>query len=84
MISRNGRRRAERVAAVIPQYTPRIDTVPPRRTALILLLSYVAEGKVKLNDIITHRLPLTEIEHAYSIFQKKEDNCVKVVLDRWF
>ncbi len=45
------------------------------------LLSYVVEGKVKLDDIITHRLPLSEIAHAYSIFKKKEDNCVKVVLD---
>ena len=47
------------------------------------LLAWVAEGKVRLNDIITHRLPLTQIEHAYAIFQKKEDNCVKVVLDPW-
>jgi len=47
------------------------------------LLSYVVEGKVKLDDVITHRLPLTEISHAYSIFKKKEDNCVKVVLDPW-
>jgi len=47
------------------------------------LLSYVVEGKVQLDDIITHRLSLTEIEHAYSIFKKKEDGCVKVVLDPW-
>lgn len=47
------------------------------------LLDYVAKGRVRLDDIITHRLPLTQIEHAYSIFQKKEDNCVKVVLDPW-
>ena len=47
------------------------------------LLSWVNEGKVKLDDIITHRLPLTDIAHAYSIFKKKEDNCVKVVLDPW-
>lgn len=45
------------------------------------LLSYVVEGKVKLDDIITHRLPLSEVSHAYSIFKKKEDDCVKVVLD---
>jgi threonine dehydrogenase-like Zn-dependent dehydrogenase len=44
------------------------------------LLQYVQEGKVKLDDIITHRLPLSEVAHAYSIFKKKEDNCVKVVL----
>lgn len=47
------------------------------------LLEYVVAGKVKLDDVITHRLPLSEISHAYSIFKKKEDNCVKVVLDPW-
>ncbi|MBC7851140.1 MAG: glutathione-dependent formaldehyde dehydrogenase [Chitinophagaceae bacterium] len=47
------------------------------------LLAYVKEGKVKLDDIITHRLPLTQIAEGYSIFKKKEDNCVKVVLDPW-
>ncbi len=47
------------------------------------LLDYVKQGKVTLDDIITHRLPLTEISHAYDIFKKKEDGCVKVVLDPW-
>lgn len=47
------------------------------------LLGYVREGKVTLDDIITHRLPLTDIAHAYDIFKKKEDGCVKVVLDPW-
>ncbi len=45
------------------------------------LLAYVAEGKVRLDDIITHRIPLSKIDHAYKIFDKKEDGCVKVVLD---
>lgn len=47
------------------------------------LMKYVTDGKVKLDDIITHRLPLTEIAHGYEIFDKKEDGCVKVVLDPW-
>ena len=47
------------------------------------LMNYVAEGKVKLDDIITHRLLLSDIAHGYAIFQNKEDNCVKVVLDPW-
>ena len=47
------------------------------------LLAWVVEGKVKLDDVITHRLPLTDIAHGYEIFKKKEDNCVKVVLDPW-
>lgn len=47
------------------------------------LLAHVSEGRVQLNDIITHRLPLSEIAHGYDIFKKKEDNCVKVVLNPW-
>jgi threonine dehydrogenase-like Zn-dependent dehydrogenase len=47
------------------------------------LLKYVEEGKVKLDDIITHRLPLSEVAHAYHIFKNKEEGCVKVVLDPW-
>ncbi|MCY7349172.1 MAG: glutathione-dependent formaldehyde dehydrogenase [Cytophagaceae bacterium] len=44
------------------------------------LMGYVAEGKVKLDDIITHRLPLSKAAHGYDIFRNKKDNCVKVVL----
>ena len=45
------------------------------------LLEYVVQDKVKLDDIITHRLPLSQISYAYEIFKNKEDGCVKVVLD---
>lgn len=55
----------------------------PAQKHIDKLLSYVVEGKVKLDDIITHRLSLTEIAHGYSIFKNKEENCVKVVLDPW-
>lgn len=44
------------------------------------LLMLVRSGKVVLNDIITHRLPLDKAADAYDIFRNKEDNCVKVVL----
>ena len=44
------------------------------------LIGWVEQGKIKLDDIITHRLPLAEAPHGYDIFNKKEDNCVKVVL----
>ncbi|RYG41611.1 MAG: glutathione-dependent formaldehyde dehydrogenase [Chitinophagaceae bacterium] len=47
------------------------------------LLGYVEEGKVSLDDIITHRLPLKQVADGYSMFKMKEDNCVKVVLDPW-
>ncbi|MBL7841795.1 MAG: glutathione-dependent formaldehyde dehydrogenase [Cyclobacteriaceae bacterium] len=44
------------------------------------LIGIVESGKVVLNDILTHTLPLSEVTHAYDIFKKKEDNCIKVIL----
>jgi len=44
------------------------------------LIELVKEEKVILDDIITHNMPLSEVSHAYKIFDDKEDNCVKVVL----
>ena len=55
----------------------------PAQKHIDKLLEYVVQGKVKLDDIITHRLPLSQISHAYDIFKKREDGCVKVVLDPW-
>ena len=44
------------------------------------LIKHVEAGRIKLDDIITHRMPLSEVDKAYDIFNKKEDGCVKVVL----
>ena len=52
----------------------------PVQSYIDRLLKHVQEGEVTLDDIITHRLPLAEAEHGYKIFNEKEDQCVKVVL----
>ena len=44
------------------------------------LMELIQQGKVKTDDIITHKLSLDEAPHGYDIFNKKEDHCVKVVL----
>ncbi|HEY8900856.1 MAG TPA: zinc-dependent alcohol dehydrogenase [Chthoniobacterales bacterium] len=44
------------------------------------LIDWVREGRIQLDDIITHRLPLTDAARGYEIFGKKQDNCVKVIL----
>ncbi len=44
------------------------------------LISLVVENKVTLDDIITHKVPLSQADKMYDIFNKKEDGCVKVVL----
>jgi alcohol dehydrogenase len=40
----------------------------------------VRSGKVVLDDIISHRLPLSKASEAYDMFKNKKDDCVKVVL----
>lgn len=44
------------------------------------LMGLVQQGEVRLDDIITHRLPLDEAARAHDMFNRKEDGCVKVVL----
>lgn len=44
------------------------------------LLKLIQEGKFDPTDIITHKLPLLQGEHAYSIFDEKRDECIKVIL----
>jgi threonine dehydrogenase-like Zn-dependent dehydrogenase len=52
----------------------------PAHKHIDVLMKHVSEGRVTLDDIITHRLPLSDIEHGYHIFRNKEEGCVKVVL----
>ncbi len=40
----------------------------------------VRQGKVVLDDIITHRLPLSKASEAYDMFKNKTDDCVKVIM----
>src|SRR5688572_20120976 len=52
----------------------------PVQKSIDELIGWVESGKIALDDIITHRLPLSEAPHAYEIFSDKKDDCVKVVL----
>jgi S-(hydroxymethyl)glutathione dehydrogenase / alcohol dehydrogenase len=44
------------------------------------LIGLLENHKIRLDDIITHRMPLSEAPHGYDIFCEKKDACVKVVL----
>jgi threonine dehydrogenase-like Zn-dependent dehydrogenase len=51
-----------------------------RWTDEILPLLEGDEDPLGVDDLTTHRLPLAEAPGAYSMFQKKEDGAIKVVL----
>jgi len=44
------------------------------------LLGYIQQGKVDPTFVITHVMPLEKAEEAYTMFDRKEDHCVKVLL----
>ncbi len=44
------------------------------------LYDMIKRGDFDPTDIITHKLPLSEAEHGYGIFDQKLDDCIKVIL----
>lgn len=52
----------------------------PAHTYVDRILELIKGGKIDATDIITHRLSLNEGKQAYELFDKKMDNCIKVIL----
>ncbi|MBC2396535.1 zinc-dependent alcohol dehydrogenase [Clostridium tetanomorphum] len=52
----------------------------PAHSYVTRILNLIKENKFDPRDIITHTLPLVKGDYAYEIFDKKLDNCIKVVL----
>jgi S-(hydroxymethyl)glutathione dehydrogenase/alcohol dehydrogenase len=44
------------------------------------LMGLVEGRKVILDDIISHKMPLSQVSEAYDMFKHKEDDCIKVIL----
>ncbi len=44
------------------------------------LLKYIVDGRMRVDDIITHTFQLEDAMKGYQIFSRKEDDCVKVVM----
>jgi threonine dehydrogenase-like Zn-dependent dehydrogenase len=44
------------------------------------LLKRVEDGDIDPSCVITHRLDLADADRGYRMFQKKEDQCIKVVM----
>lgn len=52
----------------------------PAQAYVDRILKYIEEEKFDATDIITHKLSLDQGKHAYEIFDKKKDECIKVIL----
>lgn len=52
----------------------------PARGYMPKLYDMVISNEIDPTSIITHKLSLDEAKHGYDIFNKREDNCIKVIL----
>ncbi len=52
----------------------------PAQKHIDTLIGHLERREIKLDDIISHRLPLKDAPHGYEIFNEKKDDCVKIVL----
>lgn len=55
-----------------------LASIPTTWSALFPL---VASGRLKPEEVFTHKLGLSEASEAYRIFDTREDGCLKVLLD---
>ncbi len=44
------------------------------------ILKLIEAGKIDTTPLITHRYPLSQIDKAYKLFEKKKDNVIKVAI----
>lgn len=52
----------------------------PAHSYIDPILGLIKNGKFDATDIITHKLSIDKGEHAYKIFDGKDDSCIKVIL----
>ncbi|MCA8967743.1 MAG: hypothetical protein KDC48_22875, partial [Planctomycetes bacterium] len=52
----------------------------PVRALMPELLARLRRGDLDLAALISHRLPLADAAHGYSLFERKLDRCTKVLL----
>src|SRR5688572_10692066 len=44
------------------------------------LIEHIQAGRITPREIITHRVPLEEVNDAYHMFSAKKDGCIKPIL----
>lgn len=47
------------------------------------LLEHIQAGTIDPRPLVSHRMPLSEVEAAYQLFAARADDCRKVVMDPW-
>ncbi len=53
---------------------------PEAQADFPLAMRWIAEGRIDVSPIITHRLPFTEVQQGFEMFTRERDKAIKIVL----
>lgn len=67
--------------AMLKNLTVRTSLHPDFEHTFPLAMQWLAEARVDLSPLLTHRLPLADIQRAFDIFRDRREGAVKVLVE---
>lgn len=68
-------------SAMLKNITIRTSLHPDFERTFPLAMQWLAEGRVDLSSLLTHRFALTELQQAFDLFRDRRDGALKVLVD---
>ncbi len=66
---------------MLKNITIRTSLHPDFERTFPLAMQWLAEGRVDLSPLLTHRFPLAKIQDAFDVFRDRKEGAIKVVVD---
>ncbi|MCA9049932.1 MAG: zinc-binding dehydrogenase [Planctomycetaceae bacterium] len=67
--------------AMLKNITIRTSLHPDFERTFPLAMQWLAERRLDLSPLLTHRFPLTEIQQAFDLFRDRQDGAIKVLVE---
>lgn len=67
--------------AMLKNLTVRTSLHPDFERTFPLAMQWLAEGRIDLSPLLTHRFPLSDIQQAFDVFRDRQDGVIKALVD---
>ncbi|MEQ9408756.1 MAG: zinc-binding dehydrogenase [Fuerstiella sp.] len=67
--------------AMLKNLTIRTSLHPDFERTFPLAMQWLAEGRVDLSPLLTHRFPLAQIQNAFDLFRDRREGAIKVLVE---
>lgn len=68
-------------ATMLKNLTIRTSLHPDFEHTFPLAMQWLAEGRIDLSPLLTHRFPLSNIQEAFDLFRDRKDGAIKVLVE---